>query len=46
MPNFIYKYKISRLDKVKMKNYNLWKANGAPVDEDGSLVLTTENESD
>ena len=40
------KYKVSRLGKVKLKNYNLWKANGGPVDEDGSLVLTTENESD
>ena len=46
MPNCVYKYKISRLDKVKMKNYNLWKANSAPVDEDRSPVLTTENESD
>ena len=40
------KYKISCLDKVKLKNYNLRKANGAPVDEDEPLVLTTENESD
>ena len=40
------KYKISNLDKVKLKNYNLWKGNGAPVDEDGSPVLTVENESD
>ena len=40
------KYKISRLVKVKSKNYNLWKANDAPVDEDGSPVLTTETESD
>ena len=40
------KYKISCLDKVKLKNYNLWKANGAPVDEDGPPVLTTEDESD
>ena len=39
-------YKISSLDKFKLKNYNLWAANGAPVDEDGSPVLTTENESD
>ena len=39
-------YKISRLDKFKLKNYNLWTANGAPVDEEGSPVLTTENESD
>ena len=40
------KDKISRLDKVKLKSYNLWKANGAPVDENGSPVLTTENKSD
>ena len=40
------KYKISRLDKVKLESYNLWKANGAPVDENGSPVLTTENKSD
>ena len=40
------KYKISCLDKVKLKNYNLWKAHGAPVDEDGPPVLTTEDESD
>ena len=40
------KYKISHLDKVKLKNYNLWKANGRPVDEDGFSVLTTENKSD
>ena len=39
-------FKISHLDKVKLKNYNLWKATGAPVDEDGSPVLTVENESD
>ena len=42
----VNKYKISFLDKVKLKNYNLWKTNGAPVDEDGSPLLTTENESD
>ena len=35
------KYKVPHLDKIKLKNYNLWKANGAPVDEDGSPVLTT-----
>ena len=40
------KYKISHLDKVNLKNYNLWKANGGPVDEDGFPVLTTENKSD
>ena len=40
------KYKISCLDKVKLKNYNLRKANDAPVDEDGPLVIKTENESD
>ena len=40
------KYKISLLDKVKLKNYNLWKTNGIPVDEDGSPVLAAENESD
>ena len=40
------KYKISHLDKVKLKNYSLWKVNGAPADEDGSPVLTTESESD
>ena len=40
------KYKISHLDKVKLKNYNLWKANGGPVDEDVFPVLTTENKSD
>ena len=39
-------FKISHLDKVKLKNYNLWKATGAPVDEDGSPVLTVENESE
>ena len=31
------KYKVSRLGKVKLKNYNLWKANSGPVDEDGLL---------
>ena len=39
-------YKISRLDKCKLKNYNLRTANGTLVDEDGSPVLTTEDESD
>ena len=39
-------YKISRLDKLKLKNYDLRTANGALVDEDGSPVLTAENESD
>ena len=32
------KYKVSRLGKVKLKNYNLWKANSGPVDEDGLLL--------
>ena len=45
-PFDVNKYKISCLDKVKLKNYNLWKTNGAPVDEDESSLLTTENESD
>ena len=39
------KYKISRLDNVKLISYNLGKANGAPVDENGSPALTTENKS-
>ena len=33
------KYKVSRLDKVKLDSYNDWITRGSPVDEDGSPKL-------
>ena len=38
------KYKLSRLDKVKLQTYNDWKAKGAPVDSEGGPILEKETE--
>ena len=35
------KYKVCRLDKVKLQIYNEWKAKGAPVDEHEEPMLMT-----
>ena len=34
------KYKVDRLDKVKVKNYYDWKSAGSPVSADGTSMLT------
>ena len=34
------KYKIGRLDQIKLKTYNKWKAIGSPLGKDGSPDLT------
>ena len=36
------KYKVDRLDKVKLKTYKRWESLGKPVNEDGSPFLTSQ----